>query len=268
MTFTVYQATNPATPPEMLARMAADRPDLRQFVAANPATPPGVVEWLGTLGDHAVDAALARRRPSGFPPPSGPPSGPPPGLSRPVAPQTGAWAPAGSPAPSYPPADRPVAGTNPYAPPSEAGRGAPAPGGYGPGAPSGYGSSAGYGAPSGYAPAGHQPVSGTPMDAYGYQLPEPSGRRVGLVVAIAVAAVLIVGALVFAASSIFGAVGDDSTYGDDPYLDRLWDACEAGDGQACDDLYLESPLGSGYEEFGDTCGDRFGAQEVWCAEVM
>jgi hypothetical protein len=50
--------------------------------------------------------------------------------------------------------------------------------------------------------------------------------------------------------------GDADSYGDDPRLDSLWDACEAGDGQACDDLYLESPFGSEYEEFGDTCGGR------------
>src|SRR5690606_4400453 len=46
------------------------------------------------------------------------------------------------------------------------------------------------------------------------------------------------------------------SYGDDPALDALWDACEAGDGQACDDLYMDSPLGSEYEEFADTCGHR------------
>lgn len=46
------------------------------------------------------------------------------------------------------------------------------------------------------------------------------------------------------------------TYGDDPELDALWDACAAGDNQACDDLYMDSPFGSEYEEFGDTCGGR------------
>src|SRR5690606_41429372 len=76
--FTVYQATNPATSPEALAEMARSRPDLRQFVAANPATPQQVVEWLGTLGDHAVDAAPARRRPAAPAPPQ-PPARPPAG---------------------------------------------------------------------------------------------------------------------------------------------------------------------------------------------
>ncbi len=46
------------------------------------------------------------------------------------------------------------------------------------------------------------------------------------------------------------------TYGDDPLLDALWDGCEAGDMADCDQLYFDSPIGSEYEEFGDTCGRR------------
>lgn len=46
------------------------------------------------------------------------------------------------------------------------------------------------------------------------------------------------------------------TYGDDGDLDKLWDGCEAGEMQACDDLYMQSPFGSEYEAFGDTCGER------------
>lgn len=45
-------------------------------------------------------------------------------------------------------------------------------------------------------------------------------------------------------------------YGDDPELDALWDACQAGSGAACDDLYWESEFGSAYEDFGSTCGNR------------
>jgi hypothetical protein len=52
-----------------------------------------------------------------------------------------------------------------------------------------------------------------------------------------------------------GSAGDGD-YGSDSYLDRLWDECSLGDFISCDDLYLESPAGSTYEEFGDTCGDR------------
>ena len=50
--------------------------------------------------------------------------------------------------------------------------------------------------------------------------------------------------------------GDAGSYGDDPELDALWDACEAEDWDACDDLYWDSPIDSEYEEFGDTCGNR------------
>jgi hypothetical protein len=45
-------------------------------------------------------------------------------------------------------------------------------------------------------------------------------------------------------------------YGDVPELDALWDACAAGSGLACDDLYNGSPAGSEYEDFGVTCGQR------------
>ena len=44
--------------------------------------------------------------------------------------------------------------------------------------------------------------------------------------------------------------------GDDPRLDFLWQGCESGDGRACDRLWEEAPIGSRYEEFGVTCGDR------------
>ncbi|WP_061960742.1 DUF4190 domain-containing protein [Demequina flava] len=45
-------------------------------------------------------------------------------------------------------------------------------------------------------------------------------------------------------------------YGDDPELDVLYDQCGAGDGQACDDLYWASAIGSEYEEYAETCGGR------------
>ena len=45
-------------------------------------------------------------------------------------------------------------------------------------------------------------------------------------------------------------------YGDDPKLDRMWDACAAGEGGACDRLYYDSGFDTRYEQFGNTCGDR------------
>ncbi len=52
------------------------------------------------------------------------------------------------------------------------------------------------------------------------------------------------------------AVDGPCDHGDDPQLDRLWDACAAGDGRACDRLYYDSAFDSRYEQFGNTCGDR------------
>jgi len=56
-----------------------------------------------------------------------------------------------------------------------------------------------------------------------------------------------------------------NTRGDDPALDALWDGCVDGSGEACDELFLQSPLGSEYERFGDTCGDRFAVAGQFCA---
>lgn len=55
------------------------------------------------------------------------------------------------------------------------------------------------------------------------------------------------------------------TLGDDPVLDRLWVACEEGSGQACDRLFEEAPVGSGYEAFGLSCGER--PDVLDCAEL-
>ncbi len=52
----------------------------------------------------------------------------------------------------------------------------------------------------------------------------------------------------------------------DPVLDELYAQCEAGDGQACDDLYFQSPFGSRYESFGNLCGDRFAVTPGLCAD--
>jgi hypothetical protein len=46
------------------------------------------------------------------------------------------------------------------------------------------------------------------------------------------------------------------TYGDDPRLDALWDACDRGDMGACDRLFWDAPILSDYEDFGFTCGGR------------
>lgn len=48
------------------------------------------------------------------------------------------------------------------------------------------------------------------------------------------------------------------TRGDDPRLDQLWSHCAEGRGTACDELFDAAPVGSDYERFGLTCGDRTG----------
>jgi hypothetical protein len=44
--------------------------------------------------------------------------------------------------------------------------------------------------------------------------------------------------------------------GDDAVLDDLTTRCAAGELLACDDLFVQSPSGSNYEQFGATCGGR------------
>lgn len=53
--------------------------------------------------------------------------------------------------------------------------------------------------------------------------------------------------------------------GDDPHLDALYQACAAGSGAACDELFDAAPLGSAYEEFASTCGGR--TKELRCGDV-
>ncbi|MGH1491610.1 MAG: hypothetical protein ACRBK7_19815 [Acidimicrobiales bacterium] len=54
-------------------------------------------------------------------------------------------------------------------------------------------------------------------------------------------------------------------FGDDPALDRLWTECEEGLGAACDELFDRSELGSVYEDFGVSCGDR--PEVLYCSEL-
>jgi len=55
-------AADPATSQAELLDIVSSRPDLRPAIALNPNTYPGLLDWLGTLGEPAVDAALASRR--------------------------------------------------------------------------------------------------------------------------------------------------------------------------------------------------------------
>ena len=59
--YTAEQAADPSTPLEVLAQIAEHAPALRPYVAANPSTYTALLDWLGALGDPAVDAALQAR---------------------------------------------------------------------------------------------------------------------------------------------------------------------------------------------------------------
>lgn len=60
--FTAQQAADPSTDLAVLARIAAEAPELRPTLASNPSTYPALLEWLAQVGDPAVDAALRARR--------------------------------------------------------------------------------------------------------------------------------------------------------------------------------------------------------------
>lgn len=57
----VAQASDPNAELTTLHELANNYPGLRPYIAENPRTYPALLEWLGSLGDPAVDAALARR---------------------------------------------------------------------------------------------------------------------------------------------------------------------------------------------------------------
>lgn len=59
--------------------------------------------------------------------------------------------------------------------------------------------------------------------------------------------------------------GDEpDAYGDDPELDALYDDCEDGDMAACDTLFFDSPIGSEYEAFAESCGGTTDAAGGLC----
>ena len=61
--FVPAQAADPRTDLAVLARIAAEAPELRPWVAANPAAYPALLDWLASCHDPAIDAALATRPP-------------------------------------------------------------------------------------------------------------------------------------------------------------------------------------------------------------
>jgi hypothetical protein len=58
--------------------------------------------------------------------------------------------------------------------------------------------------------------------------------------------------------------GTAQGYGDDGFLDSLYDSCADGDPFSCDQLFGSSPIGSEYESFARTCGDLREASNTPC----
>ena len=86
----VARAQDPNAELETLHQLAQNYPGLRPYIAANPRTYPALLEWLGTLGDPAVEAARASRTsqpPSAPSAPSGPSAPQRAGVSPPGAPR-------------------------------------------------------------------------------------------------------------------------------------------------------------------------------------
>ena len=262
--YTSQQASDPQTPPQVLADIAALRGDLRPAVASNPSAYPGLLQWLGGLGEPGVDAALRAR---GAAPAAEPRTAPAPG-NQPWQGQSAGVGQGHAPGQGYPAGQGYPTGA-PGAPYGSV----PAGGGY-PTQPSGLGSppsTTAYGsAPGGYgaAPAGayggqqgQQPYGAPGGQQYGYQAagtaPKGGGSKKALWITLAVVGVLVL--LGLAAFFVIKNLADqlpEMGEGSDERLELLYDQCAEGDGQACDDLFFESPAGSEYEEFGDTCGGR------------
>jgi len=286
--YSSYDASNPSTPAEVLALIAEHRPELRALVAANPSTSEPTAQWLAGLGDVAVDAALRRRAGAG----AGLTTGSVDSSAQWQQPDAGPQAAYGQPAgfqPGFPgqPSD--------FAHPSAA-YGQPAahgqqPGGFGqqPGAfgqPGATGQHQAFGQqPGAYGP-GYGAASGQEQSypgaqaAYGYQSPQvgpwttaqpaKSGSAVGWIIGGAVVVVVAIVAVIIGLTAALGPIVSDdaNAYGDDPALDALWDSCEGGDAQACDDLFMDSPLASEYEDFGASCGGRFPGTDQYCVDLM
>jgi hypothetical protein len=97
--------------------------------------------------------------------------------------------------------------------------------------------------------------------------PKDGRGRVFAWVGIGLGAVETVGWIVLVVALMASGLNGPYSYGDDPQLDKLYDSCEQGSMQACDDLFEQSPEGSDYERFGLTCGERPDAStKLYCTE--
>ncbi|HEY3438028.1 MAG TPA: hypothetical protein VGK35_10110 [Actinotalea sp.] len=255
--YTAAQAGDPRTPGQVLADIAALRPDLRAAVAANPAAYPGLLQWLSELGEPAVDAALRQRHQAPTRAPAAPQAGVRPA---PVAPYQGT------------PGGYPGGPAAPYPGPTTPGYAGAPPQSY-PAPTAGYpgGPSATYpGAPTGYAGGPPAAYPGAPLQPFGQPagIPPRKSNLKALWIVLAVVGVLVVVGIVAAiliGRSVFNAVKTVDIPG--IQLAALHAQCANGDWAACDDLYDRAPAGSDEETFGATCGNRDEAQGGQCAAL-
>lgn len=283
--YTVEQASDPATPAQTLADIAALRADLRPAVAANPTAYPGLLDWLGGIGDPQVDAALAARAAAQESLQTGAPEPMPAADEQPQPTEQQGW-----PAQQPQPMEQQGWPAQPQPEPWQTQR--PQPMGQ-------QGWPAQYPAPGQPDPAqwqGHaqpqqwqgqaQPPQWQAQPAY-LGAPPPK-RNGGKIAAIIIGVLVVVGALAFGAflllSNLIRGVSDQieegvsdvtsfslpadeaPTPGTEPELDALWASCAEGDMIACDDLFWASEPGSDYETFGSTCGGRTDGEQWSCAD--
>ena len=279
--YTAQQAADPLTPGQVLADIAALRPDLRPAVASNPSAYPSLLEWLGGLGEPSVDTALRQRAAAPAAGPTAPSDtaadGSAPYGSAPYGTAPYGTAPYGTAPYGTGPSTAPYGGApseHMGAPAAPYGGASPTPfGGAGSSTPYGAAPSAPYGAAPTGAPGGPRSLdpyaagssaglgyAGAPgQQPYTYQTGAPVKKsNKALWIVLGVVAFFIVLAVV-GVFVIRGLVSDAFSGGDlgtDPTLDSLVTACENEDWAACDQLFNDAPLGSEYEEFGDTCGNR------------
>lgn len=131
------------------------------------------------------------------------------------------------------------------------------------GAPTSFQAPPAYAAP----PPGAVPTT-SPVESSG-------GTRWGLIALIVLLVVGVIGVGVVVASNLSDDGGGDGVaddpavvipeFGEDAQLDNLARACQNGDWDSCDDLYYQSGFGSGYEDYGNTCGGRNAPTQEYCA---
>lgn len=178
-------------------------------------------------------------------------------------------------------------GADPYQQsPDQGGYGSPGQGGYGTTPQAGYGTPAdiGYGTPAQGGPGAaphqqpyHQPYQqpyqqgGSPGGPPMYGVPQAGKSKTGLIIA-TVVGVLAIAGVILAVVLINNTPGPSAVVqGDDAALNALAQSCFDGEMPACDDLFLQSPVDSDYEAYGNTCGGRIEEADVdqrYCVDIF